>query len=72
MKPKRKEKSQIQPDIRAFQRGCPLMIQDGKVDAESIIQTANFLSGLYKSFEHRGNAPVKANIELTVIIGHED
>lgn len=63
--------SPIQPNIRVFQRGWPLMIQNGKVDADSIIQTAHFLSGLFKSFEHQGKVPVQANIELTVIV-HED
>lgn len=55
-------------NVDCFRRGWPLIIDNEKVDADSIIQSAHFLSGLFKHFEHEGKVPLQASLQLTVIL----
>ncbi len=67
MATKNTAKSPIRPNHRVFQRGLPLVIQDGQVDG-SLIEIAQYISGMFKHFEHEGKVPVQANIDIKVIV----
>jgi len=45
----------------------PLVIRHGQVD-DSLIQVSDYISGLFKHFEHEGKVPVQASIEIKVIV----